>query len=246
MTFFPFRSQLSRKNRPLFTGKQYNRGWISVPNAYIRWGWAKAKRNLNLKQLSTFLNLDVKQIKQEQANPKKAGSLTSTSSSGIRMGANKTSPFLTPAHTYASIIEKRSRYGLTPLKPTPQSSRTSTPLKKDDLDESVLHADLDAETAELAAGAGLEVLVVLGHEVCRVRVEAVQHAANGVLDQFLFVDRFDVIRFDLGENLGESLQVLEWDLLGLLQGVDVDTDRQRKPEQCSTQKRPEMRSFDLI
>ena len=79
----------------------------------------------------------------------------------------------------------------------------------DDLDEAILHADLDPEAAELAAGAGLQVLVVVRDQVGRVRVEAGQHAPDGVLHQRLVIDVLDVVLLDLGEDFAERAQLLE-------------------------------------
>ena len=65
-----------------------------------------------------------------------------------------------------------------------------------------------------------------GVEKGGVRVEPAEHAANGVFDQFLFVDRLDVVGFDLGEDLGKGLQVLEWNFLAVLERIDAVADRE--------------------
>ena len=80
--------------------------------------------------------------------------------------------------------------------------------RRDDFDQAVFHADFDAESAELALRADLQVLVGVGVEIRRVRVEIGQHAADGVGDQLLVVDRFDVALLDRAENLGKRTQIL--------------------------------------
>ena len=79
----------------------------------------------------------------------------------------------------------------------------------DHLEEAVLHADLDAHAAELAAGADAQLAVVLFVQVARVRVEAVQHALDGLLEELLVGHALDVVALDAAEHLGEHPQVLE-------------------------------------
>jgi hypothetical protein len=47
----------------------------------------------------------------------------------------------------------------------------------------VLHRDLDAEPAELAAGLDLHVAEALGIHVARMRIERIEHAVDGRLDK---------------------------------------------------------------
>jgi hypothetical protein len=79
----------------------------------------------------------------------------------------------------------------------------------DDLHEAVLHADLDAEPAELAGGADAQVAVGVRVEVRRVRVEPAEHAADGAGEQLAVVDVLDVVALDAAEDLGEGAQVVE-------------------------------------
>ena len=81
--------------------------------------------------------------------------------------------------------------------------------RRDDLDEPVLHADLDPQSPEFAAGARLQLLVVVGNEVGGVRIESGQHPSNRVLEQGLVLDGLDVIVLDLGEYLRERAEILE-------------------------------------
>ena len=84
------------------------------------------------------------------------------------------------------------------------------------LDQSAFHRHLDAETAELAGGADAQFLELLGAEVGRMGVETGQHAADAVLEQFLVLYRFDIVLLDAGHDIGEGLQLLVGDALGLL------------------------------
>jgi hypothetical protein len=90
--------------------------------------------------------------------------------------------------------------------------------RRDHLDETVLHADLDAESAELAAGADLEVAVLLAVDIGRMRVESRQHAADGILDQGLVLDLLDIVLLDASEDIGEGSQRVERQILGRFSG----------------------------
>ena len=65
------------------------------------------------------------------------------------------------------------------------------------------------QAAKFALRAGLQVLERVGIEEGGVRVEAGQHAADGFVDQFLVVDRFDVVRLHRAEDVGERADLLE-------------------------------------
>ena len=77
-----------------------------------------------------------------------------------------------------------------------------------DLDQAVLHRDLDAEAAELASGLDLHLLEALGVEVAGMRVEGGEHAVDGVLDQLLVRRFLDIVGADLLEDVAEQPQLL--------------------------------------
>ncbi len=81
--------------------------------------------------------------------------------------------------------------------------------RRDHLDEAVFHADLDAQAAELALGADLQLAERLGVEIGRVRVEAGEHAVDRLGDELLVLDRLDVVGLDRAEHLGERAQLLD-------------------------------------
>ncbi len=69
---------------------------------------------------------------------------------------------------------------------------------------------LDAEAAELPGGALLQVLEVFRGEVDRVRVQAHQHALDGVFEQRAVVYLFHVTHADLVVHVGERAQLVQW------------------------------------
>jgi len=81
--------------------------------------------------------------------------------------------------------------------------------RRDHANRTLLGADLDAEAAELALGAGLQVLEGVGIEEGRVRVEPREHAADGLLDQLAVVHRLDVVGLDGAEDFGELADLLQ-------------------------------------
>jgi hypothetical protein len=81
--------------------------------------------------------------------------------------------------------------------------------RRDHLDEAVFHADLDAETAEFALGADLEVLEGLGVEIGGVRIQPGEHAADRVGDQLLVLHRLDVALLDRVEDVGIGAQLVD-------------------------------------
>src|SRR5690606_28799887 len=96
------------------------------------------------------------------------------------------------------------------------------------LDEPVLGAALDAASAELALRADLEFAERIGVEVGRVRIEARQHAADGLGDQLAVRHRLDVVRLDRAEDLGELLELVQGepgDLVPLCDRIDADADQ---------------------
>ena len=80
--------------------------------------------------------------------------------------------------------------------------------RRDDLDQAVLHRDLDAEAAELAAGLHLHVAEALGVQVARMRVERGQHAVDRGLDQLGLVGLLDIVGADALEHVAEQVELL--------------------------------------
>ena len=78
---------------------------------------------------------------------------------------------------------------------------------RDDLDEALLHRDLDAEAAELAAGLHLHVAEALRVHVARMRIERGQHAVDGRFDQLRLVGLLDVVGADLLEHVAEQAEL---------------------------------------
>jgi hypothetical protein len=77
--------------------------------------------------------------------------------------------------------------------------------RRDDLDQAVLHRDLDAETAELAAGLHLHVAEAVRIHITRMRIEARQHAVDRRFDELAVIRLFDVVGADALEHIAESL-----------------------------------------
>ena len=109
--------------------------------------------------------------------------------------------------------------------------------RRDHLDETVLHADLDAEAAELALRADLQLLERFLVEVGRMRVEAGQHAVDRLGDELLVLDRLDVVRLDRAEDLGERTQLVhrQRELRGLALRDRGEVEREHDPGQHSDQ-----------
>ena len=82
--------------------------------------------------------------------------------------------------------------------------------RRDHLDQPVFLRDLDADADKLAGGAFVEFLERLLVEVLRVRVQAADHAGDGVGDEFLVVHRLHIIALDHAEDSRELLQLFEW------------------------------------
>ena len=78
--------------------------------------------------------------------------------------------------------------------------------RRDHLDETVLHRDLDPEPADLAAALDLHFTEVLGVEVARMRVERGQHAVDRGLDQLLVGHIRDVVRAHPFEHVAEQVE----------------------------------------
>ena len=80
--------------------------------------------------------------------------------------------------------------------------------RRDHAHDAVLDADLDAEAAELALRADLQLLERVGVQEVGVRVEPADHAVDGLADQLVVGDGLDVVALDLAEDRGQELQVL--------------------------------------
>src|SRR3546814_1723813 len=78
---------------------------------------------------------------------------------------------------------------------------------RDNLDEAILHGDLDTKAAELALGLHPHVAEGFGIEVAGVRVERREHALDGKLDQVLVADLFHVVGSHALEHLAEQFQL---------------------------------------
>ncbi len=78
--------------------------------------------------------------------------------------------------------------------------------RRNDLDQTVLHGDLDAETAELAARLHLHVAEAVRIHVTRMRIEAGQHAVDRRFDELAVVRLFDVISAHALEHVAEQIK----------------------------------------
>ena len=117
--------------------------------------------------------------------------------------------------------------------------------RRDDLDEPVFHADLDADADELAGRAFAEFLECLLVEVLRVRVEAGHHATDRVGDQLLLVDRLDVVALDHAKDGGELLQLFERKLRHGVSGDRLQLhrcQRARHGTECNPARNPQFRT----
>ena len=81
--------------------------------------------------------------------------------------------------------------------------------RRHDLDEPFFHADLDAEAAELALRAHLELAERVLVQISGVWIEPGQHAADRFRDELLVLHRLDVARFDRAEHFGEGAQLID-------------------------------------
>ncbi len=99
---------------------------------------------------------------------------------------------------------------------------------RNDADDAVLDADLDAEAAELALRGDLQVLEGVGVEEIGMRVEPVHHPVDRFLDELVVGDGLDVIALDPAEDRGEQLEVLVRDRqLGLALRDRREVERQQ-------------------
>jgi hypothetical protein len=83
----------------------------------------------------------------------------------------------------------------------PRTRRGRTRDGRDDREPLAAGVDLHADAAKLARRVALQEAVLLGVEVGAVRVERAHHAADGAVDEAVFVHRVDVAVFDVGHHL---------------------------------------------
>ena len=88
----------------------------------------------------------------------------------------------------------------------------------DHFDKAVFHGDFDAQAAEFAGGGHLQVVKLVRGQVVGVRVQIVEHAADGGFQQFTVIHVFNVGRTDAFHDLGKGAQLVHRDALlaGLL------------------------------
>ena len=79
--------------------------------------------------------------------------------------------------------------------------------RRDHLHQAVLHRDLDAEPAELAAGLHLHVAEALRIHVARMRIEPGQHAVDRRFDQLAVVGLLDVVGAHPLEHVAEQVEL---------------------------------------
>ena len=108
--------------------------------------------------------------------------------------------------------------------------------RRNDLDEAVLHADFDAQAAEFALRAHLQIFETFGVQIRGMRVQPGQHAVDRLGDQLLVFHRLDVIALDAGEHIGKGTQLLDRQRrLRFLVGDRRQVDRQRRARQYAGQ-----------
>ncbi len=81
--------------------------------------------------------------------------------------------------------------------------------RRNDLDQAVLHRDLDAQPAELALGLDLHVAIALGVEIARMWIKGGEHAVDRGLDQRLVGHLLDIFAAHAFEHVAEQLELPE-------------------------------------
>ncbi|MCK7505264.1 MAG: hypothetical protein MZV70_15090 [Desulfobacterales bacterium] len=77
------------------------------------------------------------------------------------------------------------------------------------------HGDVDPDAGELALGVDLQVLVGVGRHQGGVRVQALDHALDRLVDQVLGVDFVHVFALDELDDVGEEFQPLVEAIIGV-------------------------------
>src|SRR5712692_4296994 len=90
-----------------------------------------------------------------------------------------------------------------------RAERRSVLDRRNHLDETLFHADLDAQAAEFALGADLKLAERVLVQIRRVRIEPGEHAADRFGDELLVLDRLDVARLDRAEHFGKGAQLID-------------------------------------
>jgi hypothetical protein len=81
--------------------------------------------------------------------------------------------------------------------------------RRDDLDQSVLHRNLQPQPAKLAVGVGLHFAKAFCVHVVRERIKRAHHAIDRGRDELVVVRLVDILRAGDIEHLSEQLEVAE-------------------------------------
>jgi hypothetical protein len=112
---------------------------------------------------------------------------------------------------------------------------------RDDGEDALAHADLDADAAEATADVALEVGEFVFGDVVGERIEAGEHAVDGILEELLGVDVADVLFLDEAEDLDEPLGLLEGlGVLGFLFGGGLEGPEQQTAHDGDEDDTPEI------
>ena len=76
------------------------------------------------------------------------------------------------------------------------------------LNQAVLHRDLDAEAAELAAGLHLHVAEALGVHIAGMRIKRCEHARDGRLNELLLIRLLDIVGADFFKHIAKEVEAL--------------------------------------
>ena len=84
-----------------------------------------------------------------------------------------------------------------------------------DPDGAVNLTDFDSDARIIACCADADVAIFVRVEILGVRVEIVNHAANGAFEKLVIIDRLDVLLLDPRHDLGEQLCLLPGQFIGI-------------------------------